>query len=71
MSQPILRTKYLKRLQSVKDLTDTIKVITGIRRCGKTTLMLQFMDLLRADGTPEDDIIYMNFEVIGNDFSGF
>jgi len=71
MSQRILRTKYLKRLQSVRDLTDTVKVITGIRRCGKTTLMLQFMDLLRADGTPDDDIIYINFEVLGNDFSDY
>ena len=71
MSQPILRTKYLERLLSVKDLTDTVKVITGIRRCGKTTLMLQLMDHLRAGGTPDNDILYMNFEVIGNDFPSY
>ena len=71
MSKQILRTKYLERLQSVRGLTDTVKVITGVRRCGKTTLMEQFMDVLRAEGVPENDIVYMNFEIIENDFSDY
>ena len=71
MSKQILRKKYLERLQSVRGLTDTIKVITGVRRCGKTMLMHQFMDLLRAEGVPEDDIIYINFETIENEFSDY
>ena len=70
MKKHILRTKYLERLRSVKN-TDTIKVITGIRRCGKTTLMEQFMDLLRSEGVPDDDIIYMNFELLENDFADY
>ncbi|MDR0509006.1 MAG: ATP-binding protein [Candidatus Methanoplasma sp.] len=71
MSKQILRTKYLERLQSVKDLTGTVKVITGVRRCGKTTLMEQFMDVLRAEGVPNGDIIYMNFEILDNDFPDY
>jgi predicted AAA+ superfamily ATPase len=45
-----------------KDHTDTIKVITGMRRCGKSTMMKQFMDELKASGVTEDSIFYMNFE---------
>lgn len=71
MSKQILRTKYLERLQSVRDLTDTVKVITGVRRCGKTMLMHQFMDLLRNEGVPESDIVYMNFEILENDFPNY
>jgi predicted AAA+ superfamily ATPase len=71
MSKQILRTKYIDRLLSVKDLTGTIKVITGVRRCGKTVLMQQFMDVLRAEGVPDSDIIYVNFEIIENDFPSY
>ena len=70
MKEHILRTEYLERLRSVKN-TDAVKVITGIRRCGKTTLMEQFMDLLRSEGVPDDDIIYMNFELLENDFADY
>ena len=38
------------------------KVITGIKRCGKSTLLLMFKDYLVNSGIKEDDIIYMNFE---------
>jgi len=68
MKEHIIRKEYLNRLRSVKDLTDTIKIITGIRRCGKTTLMEQFMDELRSEGVSDGDIVYMNFEVMENDF---
>jgi len=71
MSKEILRTKYLERLQSVKSLTGTVKVITGVRRCGKTTLMEQFMNALRAEGISDSDIVYMNFEIIENEFSDY
>jgi len=70
MGKQVLRKKYIERLLSVKD-TDAVKVITGVRRCGKTTLMLQFMDLLRKDGVPSTDIIYMNFESLEFDFPGY
>ena len=57
----IIREGYLKRLIDTKD-TEFIKVITGIKRCGKSTLLLMFKDYLLNSGIKEDDIIYMNFE---------
>ena len=57
----IIREGYLKRLIDTKD-TEFIKVITGIKRCGKSTLLLMFKDYLVNSGIKEDDIIYMNFE---------
>jgi predicted AAA+ superfamily ATPase len=62
MRNEIIRRRYLDRLLSVKDRRETIKVISGIRRCGKTTLMKQFIDILRSDGVDDRDILYMNFE---------
>ena len=43
---------------------DVIKVVTGIRRCGKTTLLEIFRDLLVKDGIPKENIISVNFEDI-------
>ncbi len=58
----VLREGYLKRLESGKDRTDVVKVITGMRRSGKTVLMQQFIRRIVASGVPEDSIVYMNFE---------
>lgn len=58
----VIREGYLGRLREGKDDTDVIKVVTGMRRCGKSTLMMQYMDLLRSEGVPEDRIVYANLE---------
>ena len=58
----VLREGYLKRLESGKDRTDVVKVITGMRRSGKTVLMQQFIRRIVGSGVPEDSIVYMNFE---------
>ncbi len=58
----VLREGYLKRLESGKDRTDVIKVITGMRRSGKTVLMKQFIRRIVESGVPESSIVYMNFE---------
>lgn len=58
----VSRTSYLERLMSGKDRTDTVKIITGVRRSGKTVLMKQFMSVLKEQGIPEEQIIYLNFE---------
>ena len=42
--------------------TDEIKVICGIRRCGKTVLLKQLIDELIKDGIPQENIIYISFE---------
>lgn len=57
----LLRKKYLNQLIDGKDL-NLIKVITGVRRCGKSTLLLQYKDYLISQNIPDEDIIYMNFE---------
>ena len=55
------RERYLNILKKYKDI-NLIKVITGVRRCGKSTLLLQFKDYLLESNISQDDIIYMNFE---------
>lgn len=57
----IIREKYLKKMIDAKD-TDFIKVITGVRRSGKSTLLLMFRDYLLANGVKEENIVYINFE---------
>ena len=57
----IIREMYLNRLIEAKD-TDLIKVVTGVRRSGKSTLLLMFKDYLTKNGIQSDSIIYMNFE---------
>ena len=55
------RDKYLDQLIEVQDL-NLIKVITGVRRCGKSTLLLQYKDYLLENGIKDSDILYMSFE---------
>ena len=48
----LIRTQYLNQLIRSKDL-NLIKVITGIHRCGKSTLLLQYKDYLISQGIIE------------------
>ena len=57
----VIRKNYLDQLISWKD-HDIIKVITGIRRCGKSTLLKQFQNYLKENGVMNDQIIFINFE---------
>ncbi|GHT13245.1 ATPase [Bacteroidia bacterium] len=57
----IQREIYLKKLRSLRD-TNLIKVVTGIRRCGKTTLLEAFRNELKYSGINEKHIISLNFE---------
>ena len=57
----IIRENYLKKIIDAKD-TDFIKVITGVRRSGKSTLLLMFRDYLLANGVKEENIVHINFE---------
>lgn len=58
----IQRAVYLDRLESGRDRTDVVKVITGMRRSGKTVLMRQFMQRIIDSGVPKENVVYMNFE---------
>ena len=57
----IERTTYLKKLRQLKD-QNLIKVITGIRRCGKSTLLEAFKNELLSEGVTPENIIFLNFE---------
>lgn len=62
----IKRPLYLKKLMTFQN-QPVIKVITGMRRTGKSTLLLLFADMLRSQGVPEDHIIYLNLEDLENE----
>lgn len=66
MTGDVLRTGYLDELLRFKD-QDVIKVVTGMRRCGKSTLLRQFIELLKNNGTPDSNILYYNMESVRND----
>lgn len=55
------RNLYLNKLIAFRD-TEPVKVITGIRRCGKSSLLKMMIEHLRDNGVDEDQIIEMNFE---------
>ena len=62
----VKRPEYLEKLLKWKD-EKVIKVVTGIRRCGKSTLLLQFQELLRESGIEASQIISVNFEELENE----
>lgn len=61
----IERASYLNKLIAFKD-KNLIKVITGIRRCGKSTIMEIYRDWLKEQGVSIDQIVYLNFEDYDN-----
>lgn len=60
------RKEYLQKLWSWKD-EQVIKVVTGIRRCGKSTLLKQYQNKLKSVGVTEEQIISINFEELENE----
>lgn len=64
------RKEYLEKLKKWKD-KDLIKVITGIRRCGKSTLFELYIRYLKSIGIEEDHIISINFENPDNEFEDY
>lgn len=59
----VKRIEYLNELKKWQD-KDVIKVVTGIRRCGKSTLLKLFQDELKSEGVEDEQIISINFEDI-------
>lgn len=66
----IERTEYLEELKRWKD-KDLIKVVTGIRRCGKSTLFEQFIDYLKNNNINDEQIIHINLENADYDFQNY
>ena len=58
----IIREKYLSQIRPFYD-QDLIKVITGIRRCGKSVILSQIIEEIKQNGVNNDHIVYINFEL--------
>lgn len=56
------REKYLKKIRPFYHEDDIIKVITGVRRCGKSSLMETIVDELKQNGIDEQNIIYLDLD---------
>ena len=61
MSELINRPEYLAQLLQHKDV-DLVKIVTGIRRCGKSSLLNLFHQYLLQNNVPDSNIIHMNLE---------
>lgn len=61
MAELIDRPEYLQQLIQNKDV-DLVKIVTGIRRCGKSSLLDLFHRYLTGNGVPDANIIHMNLE---------
>ncbi len=61
------RDSFLKQIRPYYD-SDVIKVITGVRRCGKSVLLESIRDELIENGVPGDNIIYINLENLDYDY---
>lgn len=59
------RENYLKKIRGFYDADDIIKVITGVRRCGKSSLMEMIASELRDNGVSEENIIYLDLDKRG------
>lgn len=66
----IKRIEYLEELKKWKD-KDLIKVVTGIRRCGKSTLLELFIEYLKEEKIDEEHIVPINLESLEYNFSNY
>lgn len=61
----VQRTEYIEVLKSLKD-KNLIKMLVGVRRCGKSTIMQMFREYLTTEGISENQIVSLNFEDFEN-----
>ena len=66
----IERKEYLDKLKNFKD-KDLIKVVTGIRRCGKSTLFELYINYLKENGVKDNQIIKINLEDADYNFENY
>ena len=59
------RENYLSKIRGFYHTNDIIKVITGIRRCGKSSLMKMIADEIIENGVDKENIIYINLDKKG------
>ena len=63
----ILREQYIKKIIPFID-KPVIKVISGLRRCGKSTFMKMLIEKLKNDGVKEKNIVYVSMELMKFEF---
>lgn len=61
----IYREQYIEKMKKLKD-KQIIKVLTGIRRCGKSTILKEFQEYLLSSGVKSKNIISINFDDVSN-----
>lgn len=61
MAKIFMREEYLNKIRGFYD-SDIIKVVTGIRRCGKSYFLLSVMEDLKANGVREQNIVNINLD---------
>lgn len=66
----IKRNQYLNELITARE-NKLIKVVTGIRRCGKSTLFELFINYLKENNVAEEQIIHLNLEDADYDFKSY
>lgn len=59
MAKEIIRKSYIERLEEFKDRPDLVKIVTGVRRSGKSTLLAQFRERLENEG---ENVVSINLE---------
>jgi len=62
----ISRFEYLAELERHRIARDLIKMVTGVRRCGKSTLLKLFQEKLRSEGVKDEQILAINLEDFAN-----
>jgi predicted AAA+ superfamily ATPase len=62
----VQRKQYMEKLKKLKD-KKIIKVVTGVRRCGKSTLLLMYRQYLKECGVTDNQMISVNFEDIASE----
>ncbi len=65
MERLFKREKYLSKIRGFYHDTDLIKVITGVRRCGKSSLMYTIVDELKTKGISDEQICFINLDKRG------
>jgi predicted AAA+ superfamily ATPase len=67
-NQVISRPDYLAALERHRVAPDLIKIVTGVRRCGKSTILKMYQDKLRSEGITDKQILTINLEDFANRF---
>ena len=67
MEKQVIRTALIEKIKAFRE-KKLIKVITGVRRSGKSVLLRQFIDCLKQDDVRENQIVYISFEELENEY---